>query len=142
MTHNKERTMNEVVMFAKAVYDNIAEASDELEFQRDDIVQVLEQNHKGLDGWWLCSFQGRKGIAPGNRLVMLPQEQQPQHQPKRRSSHGDDAYDIPQSHTDLMKKIGLAKGDSDDDEYDIPRALMGHQSNSSIIPGLVDVDGK
>lgn len=57
---------------AKALYDNAAEAPDELAFRKNDILTVLEQNPNGLEGWWLCSLRGRQGIAPGNRLRLLP----------------------------------------------------------------------
>ncbi|XP_076370867.1 LOW QUALITY PROTEIN: breast cancer anti-estrogen resistance protein 1-like [Tachypleus tridentatus] len=57
---------------AKALYDNIAEAPDEIAFRKGDVLTVLEQNTQGLEGWWLCSLRGRQGIAPGNRLRLLP----------------------------------------------------------------------
>lgn len=25
----------------------------------------------GLDGWWLCSFRGKQGIVPANRVTLL-----------------------------------------------------------------------
>ncbi|KAL8564236.1 hypothetical protein ACOMHN_017504 [Nucella lapillus] len=59
------------MFLAKALYDNIAETPDELAFRRGDVVTVVEQDTSGLDGWWLCSLRGRKGIAPGNRLKIL-----------------------------------------------------------------------
>ncbi|XP_077983484.1 enhancer of filamentation 1-like isoform X2 [Glandiceps talaboti] len=58
-------------VLAKALYDNVAEAPDELAFVKGDIVTVIEQNTNGLEGWWLCSLNGRQGIAPGNRLKLL-----------------------------------------------------------------------
>ncbi|XP_070575931.1 breast cancer anti-estrogen resistance protein 1-like isoform X2 [Ptychodera flava] len=82
-------------VLAKALYDNLAEAPDELAFRKGDIVTVIEQNTNGLEGWWLCSLNGRQGIAPGNRLKLLagmydnPYEVKktvglsPQHQPKQ-----------------------------------------------------------
>ncbi|XP_053593093.1 breast cancer anti-estrogen resistance protein 1 [Microplitis demolitor] len=56
---------------ARALYDNIAEAPDELAFRKGDVLTVLEQNTSGLEGWWLCSLRGRQGICPGNRLRLL-----------------------------------------------------------------------
>lgn len=47
-------------MYAKAIYENIAESPDELAFKRGDILQVIEQDTDGLDGWWLCSLRGRQ----------------------------------------------------------------------------------
>lgn len=57
---------------AKALYDNIAETPDELPFKKGDILTVLEQNPGHMEGWWLCSLRGRQGIAPGNRLRLMP----------------------------------------------------------------------
>ncbi|KAK0167978.1 hypothetical protein PV327_001824 [Microctonus hyperodae] len=56
---------------ARALYDNIAEAPDELAFRKGDVLTVLEQNTAGLEGWWLCALRGRQGICPGNRLRLL-----------------------------------------------------------------------
>lgn len=47
-------------MYAKAIYENIAESPDELAFKRGDILQVIEQDTDGLDGWWLCTLRGRQ----------------------------------------------------------------------------------
>ena len=58
-------------MLAKALYDNIAESPDELAFKRGDVLSVIEQETGGLEGWWLCSFRGKQGIAPGNRLKLM-----------------------------------------------------------------------
>jgi enhancer of filamentation 1 len=56
---------------AKAIYDNIAESVDELAFRRGEILDVVEQNADGLEGWWLCSLRGRVGLCPGNRLRVI-----------------------------------------------------------------------
>lgn len=58
-------------LLAKAVYDNIAETPDEIAFRRGDVLTVIETDTNGLEGWWLCSFRGKQGIAPGNRLKIL-----------------------------------------------------------------------
>ncbi|NWY68664.1 CASS4 protein, partial [Erithacus rubecula] len=57
---------------AKALYDNKAECSEELAFRRGDILTVLEQQVPGSRGWWRCSLHGRRGLAPANRLQLLP----------------------------------------------------------------------
>lgn len=54
---------------ARALYNNVSEAPDELSFSKGDILEVVE---KDANGWWLCSFKGKVGIAPGNRLQLLP----------------------------------------------------------------------
>ena len=56
---------------AKALYDNLAESVDEIAFRKGDILNVVEQDTGGLDGWWLVSLRGKQGIAPGNRLKMI-----------------------------------------------------------------------
>lgn len=58
---------------AKALYDNTAECADELAFRKGDIVIVMDQNVAGTSGWWMCSLYGRHGLAPANRLKILPQ---------------------------------------------------------------------
>ncbi|XP_014109566.1 PREDICTED: cas scaffolding protein family member 4 [Pseudopodoces humilis] len=57
---------------AKALYDNKAESCDELAFRRGDILTVLEQHVPGSEGWWRCSLHGHRGLAPANRLQLLP----------------------------------------------------------------------
>lgn len=49
-------------VFAKAIYDNIAESADELAFKRGDLLTVIEQDTDGLEGWWLCTLRGRQVI--------------------------------------------------------------------------------
>ncbi|KAM4588515.1 cas scaffolding protein family member 4 [Odontesthes bonariensis] len=58
---------------ARALYDNTAECADELAFRKGDIVTVMDQNVAGTSGWWMCSLYGRHGLAPANRLKLLPQ---------------------------------------------------------------------
>ncbi|XP_035199606.1 cas scaffolding protein family member 4 isoform X2 [Oxyura jamaicensis] len=71
---------------AKALYDNKAECSDELAFRKGDILTVLDQNVIGSEGWWKCSLHGRQGLAPANRLQLLPGAQA---LPLPPSTHGD-----------------------------------------------------
>ena len=59
---------------AKALYDNLAESVDELAFRKGEILDVIEQNAEGMDGWWLCSLRGRIGLCPGNRLRVIDYE--------------------------------------------------------------------
>lgn len=32
----------------------------------------MDQNVAGTSGWWMCSLYGRHGLAPANRLQILP----------------------------------------------------------------------
>ncbi|KAM8914286.1 cas scaffolding protein family member 4 isoform 2-T3 [Spinachia spinachia] len=34
---------------------------------------VMDQNVAGTSGWWMCSLYGLSGLAPANRLQLLPQ---------------------------------------------------------------------
>ncbi|ESN98123.1 hypothetical protein HELRODRAFT_138610, partial [Helobdella robusta] len=56
---------------ARALYDNSSETSDELTFKRNDVLEVIERDYEGMEGWWLCELKGRTGIAPANRLVVV-----------------------------------------------------------------------
>ncbi|XP_063310961.1 embryonal Fyn-associated substrate isoform X1 [Pelobates fuscus] len=58
---------------ALALYDNAAEAPEELSFRKGDVILVLERDAPALGGWWRCSLRGQQGIAPGNRLRLLPE---------------------------------------------------------------------
>uniref|UniRef100_A0A8C5BSU0 SH3 domain-containing protein n=1 Tax=Gadus morhua TaxID=8049 RepID=A0A8C5BSU0_GADMO len=45
---------------------------DELAFRKGDILRVVDRSAVGTSGWWLCSLHGRQGVAPANRLQLLP----------------------------------------------------------------------
>ncbi|XP_017528905.3 cas scaffolding protein family member 4 isoform X2 [Manis javanica] len=59
-------------LLARALYDNRPDCSDELAFFRGDILTILEQNVPESEGWWKCVLHGRQGLAPANRLQVLP----------------------------------------------------------------------
>ncbi|XP_006800269.1 cas scaffolding protein family member 4, partial [Neolamprologus brichardi] len=73
---------------AKALYDNTAECPDELAFRKGDILTVINPNVAGTSGWWMCSLYGRHGLAPANRLKLLPQMVTPAVHEVLRSTHG------------------------------------------------------
>uniref|UniRef100_I3MIC4 Cas scaffolding protein family member 4 n=1 Tax=Ictidomys tridecemlineatus TaxID=43179 RepID=I3MIC4_ICTTR len=60
-------------LLARALYDNHPDCSDELAFSRGDILTILEQNVPESEGWWKCRLHGRQGLAPANRLQILPE---------------------------------------------------------------------
>lgn len=110
-----------MMTLAKALYDNTAECPDELAFRKGDIVMVMEQNVPGTSGWWMCSLYGRQGLAPANRLRLLPQsgcpsgttspvqERQPSDQPQSAVSL-QNIYQIPSAHrppsgTELVYRV-------------------------------------
>lgn len=47
-------------LYAKAIYNNDADSSDELAFKKGDILTVIEQDTEGIEGWWLCSLHNRQ----------------------------------------------------------------------------------
>lgn len=51
-------------VYAKAIYDNIAESPDELAFKRGDLLTVIEQDTDGLEGWWLCTNTRGRQVNP------------------------------------------------------------------------------
>ncbi|XP_038069899.1 breast cancer anti-estrogen resistance protein 1-like isoform X2 [Patiria miniata] len=111
-------------VLARALYDNNAEAPDELSFRKGDIVSVLEQNTSGLEGWWLCSLNGRQGIAPGNRLKILAGMYESPHSP-------------PPSQTAQKIKTPMRVGQSY--IYDSPsglRALGANQQEDYDVPPI------
>uniref|UniRef100_A0A8C4IV38 Cas scaffold protein family member 4 n=1 Tax=Dicentrarchus labrax TaxID=13489 RepID=A0A8C4IV38_DICLA len=71
-------------------------------FRKGDIVTVMDQNVAGTSGWWMCSLYGRHGLAPANRLQLLPQT--------RTISHV----------TEKPKLIDATTGDSVQNIYQIP----------------------
>ena len=59
------------MQLAVALYNNVIDDADELEFRKGDVLTVLIENPHGLDGWWLCQHQGKYGLCPGNRLELV-----------------------------------------------------------------------
>ena len=57
---------------ARALYDNAAECAEELAFRKGEVLSVVDRRPGGASGWWLCSLHGRQGVAPANRLQLLP----------------------------------------------------------------------
>ncbi|KAI8069511.1 P-loop containing nucleoside triphosphate hydrolase protein [Gongronella butleri] len=55
----------------KAIYPFPTDQEGELAFEKDDIVQVLEQDD---NGWWLAKMNGREGWVPSNYLEEYVEE--------------------------------------------------------------------
>lgn len=96
-------------LLAKAVFDNFADAPDELSFRKGDIITVLERDVDGIVGWWLCSLHGHQGIAPGNRLKQISGPAPDVPSPSSQQSEELD-YDVPRPQWE-------------GEDYDIPRAM-------------------
>ncbi|CAF0954999.1 unnamed protein product [Brachionus calyciflorus] len=62
--------------YAIALYDNDAESDEELNFRKNDVLQVKQIDFMGMQGWWLCKLvkDNRTGLAPGNRLKITNDE--------------------------------------------------------------------
>lgn len=62
--------------FAMALYANEAESEDELTFKKNDILQLLQLDYLGMEGWWLCKLlkSNKTGLAAGNRLKVVQDE--------------------------------------------------------------------
>lgn len=56
---------------ARALYDNIPDSPDELQFRKGDTLIVLEQNTANIEGWWLCSLRGRQVSIYFNNYLRL-----------------------------------------------------------------------
>jgi len=102
-------------LLAKALYDNLADAPDELSFRKGDIVTVIEQDVDGLVGWWLCLLHGRQGIAPGNRLRVL----QTTDNDDRKSPNQSLLSNDPSSSFDSIDGLGNRSLSHTGSEYDV-----------------------
>ncbi|KAK0041108.1 enhancer of filamentation 1, partial [Biomphalaria pfeifferi] len=110
------------LFLAKALYDNIAETPDELAFRRGDVLTVLEQDTKGLEGWWLCSLRNKHGIAPGNRLKIV----------SGMGEAGGSSLDLTKSSMELYDQPNRGLQD-----YDVPPSHRG-----SFDTGYHDLSGR
>ncbi|KAL3860262.1 hypothetical protein ACJMK2_010409 [Sinanodonta woodiana] len=129
------------MLLAKAVYDNIAETPDELAFKRGDVVTVIELNTGGLEGWWLCTFRGKQGIAPGNRLKLLTQPPNNSNQDSINPSTPDwnrRSWDVTPNKVITPEKFGdvylYDHPNRTSQDYDVPRSqyLPNNISNNSL----------
>ncbi|EYC00910.1 hypothetical protein Y032_0112g332 [Ancylostoma ceylanicum] len=71
----QERSPENEVSVARAIFNNVSEFDEELPFEKGDVLRVLSERPEieGIsDGWWLCvDRNGRKGLAPANRLQVM-----------------------------------------------------------------------
>ena len=54
--------------FARALYSNVAESPDELNFTEGDVVEIIEKDFEENEGWWKCSLNGVEGLVPANYM--------------------------------------------------------------------------
>lgn len=128
--------MTAPALLAKALFDNLADAPDELSFRKGDIITVLEQDVDGLVGWWLCSLHGKQGIAPGNRLQEIKRRLEEQNSPvsPKLGEHftfEEIDYDVPKS-CEPLEDYAVPRGLTSPD-YDVPNSnkLDGHGQSTA-----------
>ena len=54
---------------AIALYDYIAQDSDELSFKKDDTLEIIGQEESD-DGWWTARLGGLQGLIPSNYVYV------------------------------------------------------------------------
>ncbi len=69
-------------LLARARYNNVAEAEDELSFRQGDIVTVVQKDFNKQVDWWLCELRGKVGMVPANYFEVF-------------HNHDTCEYDIP-----------------------------------------------
>uniref|UniRef100_X2B2Y2 SH3 domain-containing protein n=1 Tax=Capitella teleta TaxID=283909 RepID=X2B2Y2_CAPTE len=123
---------------AKAVYDNLSETPDELAFRRGEVLTVIEQEPNDLQGWWLCSIRGKRGIVPANRLLSLAGDRSTvsilstgssglSHRSSLDTTGQQDIYDVPPS-----ARVATPLNNDCGDIYDTPpKARMVSKKGSS-----------
>ena len=59
--------------FAISLYENEAESEDELNFHKNELLQILQYDYLGMEGWYLCKLvkTSQVGLAAGNRLKVV-----------------------------------------------------------------------
>ena len=69
-------------LLARARYNNVAEAPDELSFRQGDVVTVVQKDFNKQVDWWLCELRGKVGMVPANYFEVF-------------HDHDTSSYDIP-----------------------------------------------
>ena len=64
-------------MYAKALYDNIADTPDELNFNAGDVLEIIAKDYDDNEGWWKCSLGTLEGLVPANFLEELDEDYEP-----------------------------------------------------------------
>ncbi|XP_053324008.1 embryonal Fyn-associated substrate [Spea bombifrons] len=107
---------------AQALYDNAAESPEELSFRRGDVMLVLEKDAPALGGWWRCSLRGQQGIAPGNRLKLLPEisSQECEYQAPRFLGTATEAADPGSRSEEPQNKHNVSQAQISSEVYQVP----------------------
>jgi len=71
-TRASQMQHNQMMRFARALFDNVADMRQELSFKKGDILTILQDKYENNPEWWVCSLRNMVGLAPANRLESLP----------------------------------------------------------------------
>lgn len=82
-------------LLARARYNNVAEAADELSFRQGDVVTVLQKDFNKQVDWWLCELRGKKGMVPANYFEVFHNHDTCEYDIPRPSSKASRASDGP-----------------------------------------------
>ncbi|KAK9497615.1 hypothetical protein O3M35_004308 [Rhynocoris fuscipes] len=140
---------SEIVQYCIALYDNIADSSDELSFKTGDVLLVVDQENFGHEGWIICSLKGKRGICPRNRLRMLNDNEQEAFKEHKRgilkNIDQNYLYDMPQPiclQDNLQYDVPPQQNAQQvivGESYDVPKALTvgtGSLTPSSSVSSL------
>ena len=117
---------NGLQLLARARYNNVAEAVDELSFKKGDIVTVLRKDHNNQVDWWLCELRGKRGMVPANYFEIFHEHDTtatydiPRPSSKT-SSHSSRTTPLPPPVTTTVTVVPIAQDDKDEQPiYDFP----------------------
>ncbi|XP_055352230.1 enhancer of filamentation 1-like isoform X2 [Paramacrobiotus metropolitanus] len=125
------------LQLAEALFDNEPEHPWELRFRAGDVLEVRQLQPAGLEGWWLCRHRElragadrdtdgspQQGLAPNNRLRLLPHAKTPASSATKGSKPSGADYDVPRPALTEKKRASHGKGSSDTGaDYDQPRPV-------------------
>lgn len=113
-------------LLARARYNNVAEAKDELSFRQGDIVTVVKKDFNKQVDWWLCELRGKVGMVPANYFEVFHNHDSTEYDIPRPSSKAQrSARTISPQSTTPLPSVGSSRPLSeatDSPIYDIPPA--------------------
>ena len=109
-------------LLAKARYNNVAEAGDELSFRQGDIVTVVKKDFNNQVDWWLCELRGKVGMVPANYLEVFHDYDASVYDIPRPNSKGPRPSISPQAISNAC--VSPAQPPIDAPIYDLPPSSM------------------
>ena len=109
-------------LLARARYNNVAEAADELSFRQGDVVTVVKKDFNNQVDWWLCQLRGKIGMVPANYLEVFHDHDVTVYDIPRPNSKGPRPSLSPQvtPNPSLSSSRPLSTEDDDSPIYDLP----------------------